>query len=101
MTEYGVLLADGSVAPCTNRSEAVVYSLGTDRELCVRTSGEWLVITPHPSEMKPECLNPGWRSVRRHKAAGEYRCAPCREFYRDSKRREYARRMARRREAAA
>lgn len=94
MTEYGVLLADDTVAPCSSLREAVAYSRGADREICARDGydDEWSIVAPTGYQDEPvDCLIPGHRTLRRHEASREPTCDSCKKWKAAYERRRYRR----------
>ena len=81
-TEYGVLLMDAVVAPCATLQQAVTYSRGADREICVLDAdGEWTIVDPGSyARVQVDCWRPSHMSIRRHEAAGELVCGGCRHW---------------------
>lgn len=99
MTDYGVRLADGMVAPAASEQLASDSARLLRRPLCVLLSGGWRRVALRlPSSWSPclpapgpGCSQPCYRTVRRHQRQGERLCRPCRTFERERLREHYRR----------
>lgn len=86
MTEYGVLLADGTTAPASGPGAAAGYARRTGRELRARVDGgPWQPASRADVEAAiPRCTEPGWDTLWRHRRRGEPYCGGCRRWRKGS-----------------